>query len=479
MALGRRKREKQLAMWVAADEIARGPGNPFYVALNAMLAERGFDPHVERLCEKFYSNLGRPGVPPGVYFRMLLIGFFEGEASERRIDWRCQDSLTFREFLGYAMTQATPDHSTLSTIRRRIDVETHHEVFAWVLAGVSEAGLLSGKTVGIDATLLKANAAMRSIVRRDTGASYQQFLIDLAQASGIETPTREDLIKLDKTRKNKASNDDWVSPSDPDSRIAKMKDGSTHLAHKVEHATDLGPDGHGAILAVTLHPGDEGDCESIVETHEELVEVALDVREQGGEMSTPKEIVTDKGYHSNDSCVELKDRDVRTYISEPDRGERTWTDKKTGEVNTEARDAVYANRRRIKGERGKQLLKRRGEFSERPFAHLYETGAMRRIYLRGHPNILKRLLIHAAGFNLGLIMRHTFGVGKPRALQDGLTGVTAAFRAVVDGIFDRFFPIFGLLRARWSLQRVLRPLGTLRTTIWPKFPPSHHHHAAA
>ena len=291
---------------------------------------------------------------------------------------------------------------------------------------LAEEGLLKGKTIGVDATTLEANAAMRSIVRRDTGESYQEFLTRLAQASGIETPTREDLAKLDKQRKNKASNDDWESPSDPDARITKMKDGRTHLAHKAEHAVDMDT---GAIVAVTLQPADRGDTSSIEETlpvaADTLVEIIAD--EQAGSHLSEQvmvEAVADKGYHSNDVLTGVGQMVQRTYISEPDRGRRDWTDK------TDARDAVYANRRRIRGQRGKRLMKKRGELIERSFAHCYETGGMRRTWLRGHENILKRLLIHVAGFNLSLIMRKLMGRGTAREFQGLAARVFAAWRRV-------------------------------------------------
>jgi len=303
MAMERRRKERQGAFWIATDQVMGGPGRPFYRKLNEVFESRGFDRFVEGLCEKFYhEELGQPGIPPGMYFRMLLIGFFEGVDSERGIDWRCADSLTLREFLEYSLTKPTPDHSTLCTIRQRIHLETHRKVFAWVLALVAEEGLLKGKTLGIDATTLEANAAMRSIVRRDTGESYEQFLTALAQASGIETPTREALVKVDRTRKNKASNDDWVNPSDPDAKIAKMKDGPTHLAHKAEHAVDLET---GAIVGVTVQPAGRGDTTTVDETLSETFETLLDVREQGGAPELPSEVVADKGYHSNAVCTDL------------------------------------------------------------------------------------------------------------------------------------------------------------------------------
>jgi transposase len=328
----------------------------------------------------------------------MLIGYFEGIDSERGIAWRVGDSLGLRHFLGFALTDNVPDHSTISRTRRLIDLETHEAVFTWVLKRLAEADLLKGKTVGIDATTLEANAAMRSIVRRDTGESYEAFLTRLAAESGIETPTREDLAKLDKKRKKKASNDDWQNPNDPDARITKMKDGRTHLAHKAEHAVDLDS---GAVLSVTLQPADRGDTSSIAETlslaGDALVDVIADAS-AGSKVhdSVLAELVADKGYHSNDVLTEVGGMVGRTYISEPDRGRRNWKNKAA------AKRAVYANRRRIRGDHGKRLMRRRGERLERSFAHCYETGGMRRTHLCGHENILKRLLVHVAGFNLSL-----------------------------------------------------------------------------
>ena len=319
---------------------------------------------------------------------------------------------------------------------------------------LAESKLLKGKTVGIDATTLEANAAMRNIVRNDTGDSYEQFLTKLAQASGIATPTREDLAKIDKKRKNKASNDDWHNPNDPDAKITKMKDGRTHLAHKAEHAVDLDS---GAIVSVTLGPADRDDHQSIEATLEETFETLLDVREQGCEVDLPQEVVTDKGYHSNEVCTDIESMGVRGYLSEPARGRRVWTNRKTGKVKAAERDAVYANRRRICGRRGKALLRKRGELLERPFAHCYETGGMRRTHLRGHPNILKRLLIHVAGFNLGLLMRTVFGIGKPRSLQDGLAASILAFFAAFLGLLRPLVDPETLRRTRGAQLAPLKP----------------------
>jgi transposase len=417
-------------MWVATRDLPRSPGHPFYQRLNRALAANSFDQFVEAACRRFYApKLGRPGLPPGRYFRLMLLGYFEGLGSERGMAWRAADSLAIRSFLGLELDEAAPDHSTISRTRRLIDVETHERVFAWVLERLAKEGLLVGKTVGVDATTLEANAAMRSIVRRDTGAGYEEFLKGLAQASGIKTPTREALARLDRRRKRKASNDDWTSPSDPDAKITKMKDGRTHLAHKAEHAVDVDT---GAIVAVTVQGADEGDTSTIEKTLEEAEKQVDAVMEDDDQSDGLCEVVADKGYHSDRTMVELEGRGLRSYVSEPERGRRKWKDDATQE-------AVYANRRRIRGERGKRLQRMRGELIERPFAHLYETGGMRRTHLRGHTNILKRLLIHAAGFNLGLMMRAWLGIGTPRGLQGALhalLGALAPFKASLGDVLN-------------------------------------------
>ena len=441
--MGKRKNQRQEPLWVATTDLPASPGHPFYQRLNRILESHGFDGFVEGLCRRFYAaGVGRPSLPPGRYFRLMLLGYFEGLGSERGMAWRAADSLAIRSFLGLALDEGAPDHSTISRTRRLIDVETHQRVFTWVLQRLATEGLLVGKTVGIDATTLEANAAMRSIVRRDTGDSYEEFLVGLAKASGIKTPSREALARLDRKRKKKASNGDWMSPSDPDAKITKMKDGRTHLAHKAEHAVDVDT---GAIVAVTVQGADEGDTSTIAQTFEEAEEQldAVAEKAEGGRIHREglSEIVADKGYHSDRTLIELEDQGLRSYVSEPDRGRRKWKD-------VDAQMAVYANRRRIRGERGKRLHRLRGELLERPFAHLYETGGMRRTHLRGHTNILKRLLIHTAGFNLGLLLRTLFGMGTPRGLQGSVRAflrllhwLTAALGAVVEHLVAATRPL--------------------------------------
>src|ERR1039458_4471858 len=418
MAMSKRSgAEKQEDIWIAHTELAVAPGHPFYKRLNELLEGAGFDEFVEGLCARFYhARLGRPSLMPGVYFRALLVGYFEGIDSERGIAWRLADSLALRRFLRIGLDEWTPDHSTISRTRRLMDIDTHREVFSWVLGLVAERGLLKGQRMGIDATTLEANAAMRSIVRRDTGETYDEFLRGLAKASGIETPTREDLVRLDRKRKKRTSNKEWKSPADGDARSAKMKDGRTHLAHKAEHAVDMDT---GAVLGVTLQAADQGDTTTLNET---LCEAGMAVAEQVEReaelrpneapqvnVAGIEETVTDKGYHSGAVVKRMKAYGVRSYIPEKkQKARRNWAGKQAEQ------QAVYANRRRVRGEYGKSLLRRRGELVERSFAHCYETGAMRRCHLRGQENISKRQLIHVGAFNLSLILRQLLGAGTPR-----------------------------------------------------------------
>ena len=406
----------------------RSQSHPYYRAVNKVLGEKNFDRYAEKVCAKFYARkIGRPGLAPGVYFRCLLLGYFEGIDSERGIAWRAADSLSLRGFLGIPTSKTTPDHSTISRTRRLIDLETHQAIFTWALGVLDGAGLVKGKTIGVDGTTLEANAAMKSIVRRDDGRSYDEFLIDLAKASGIETPTREDLARIDRKRKKKGSNDDWFNPNDPDAKITKMKDSRTHMAHKEEHAVDMDT---GAVIAVTLQGANQGDTSTIEGTLEAAEQNLADAREHAGNESKMaddlEEIVGDKGYHSKAVILSLQLAGWRSYIAEPRRKRQHW------EGQDAEREAVYANRRRKNGERGKRLMRRRGEVIERTFAHAFETGGMRRTHLCCHGNIAKRLLIHIAGFNLGLLMRKRFGVGKPRCLQGRSAALWAALAMILD-----------------------------------------------
>jgi transposase len=442
MAMGRRQaRMRQEQLWTPTASLPVSASHPFYARLNRELDEKKFDEFAEAICEPFYAEtMGRPGLAPGIYFRLLMVGYFEGVDSERGIAWRASDSLSIRAFVRIALDESIPDHSTISRTRRLIDVETHQAVFQWVLQILAERNLLKGNTIGVDATTLEANAALRSIVRRDTGEQYNEFLTRLAKESGIETPTREELAKLDRKRKKKGSNEEWQHPHDPDARITKMKDGRTHLAHKAEHAVDMET---GAIVAVTVQAADEGDTSTIVETvaqaGEQIAEMAAETNnEEVGERVNPegpREVVTDKGYHSKKVVSDLGEAGVRTYCAEPKRGRQQWRGQQREQ------QAVYANRRRVRGERGKLLLRQRGEKLERWNEHLYDRGGMRRVHLRGRINILKRLAVHAGAANLGLLMRKLFGVGTPKGLQGKRRGAFYRIAGINQRLSSRWRPI--------------------------------------
>ncbi len=416
MGIGQRE-PKQGAFWVATQDLPKSPGHPFYEKLNALLREAEFDPWVEDLCAPYYAEgVGRRSIPPGNYFRMLFAGYFEGIDSQRGIAWRFKDSLSLRAFLGLLPGEDSPDHSSLTVIRQRLPVEVHELVFAKGLEVVKVHGLVQGKTVAGDTTTLEANAAMKSIVRKGTGDDWKQYLKQLAAEAGLENPTEEELRRFDRKRPGKkVSNDDWESPTDPDSRIAKMKDGTTHLAYKAEHVVDLDTD---VVLAATVHPGDRADGDSLPES---LVAAETNLIRAGSETAI-QEVVADKGYHKAETLAQIEGWGIRTYIPEPERkAQRRWTDKPA-----EWRDAVYGNRRRCSGQHGRKLQRRRSEHVERSFAHLCETGGARRTWIRGLPEVAKRYLMQAAAHNLGVMMRKLFGVGTPRALQ-GLTALLGSF----------------------------------------------------
>src|SRR3954469_22482684 len=406
MALGR-QRERQTEMLVSWSDMARSPGHAFYDKLEAVLIASEFDRFVETRCATAYApRRGRPSVPPGRYFRMLLVGYFEGIDSERGLEWRCADSLSLREFLRLCERERVPDHSWLSRTRSRLAVEIHDKIFTWVLERLAEHGLIKGERIGIDASTMEANAALRTIVRRDSGEGYREMLRRMAKESGIETPTADELVRLDRNRKGKKlSNADWESRTDPDARIAKLKDGRTHLAYKPEHAMDLDT---GAVVAAEVHPADQGDTTTLPET---LASAATHLAgvDAAPTPDDPAELVADKGYHSRAGLKELEDGPWKSRVRASARdGFLRW------QGDDAARRAVYNNRARLLSEVARQAFRLRAELVERAFALILDRGGMRRVWLRGRENLHKRYLIHVAGYNLGLIMRLLTGAGTPR-----------------------------------------------------------------
>jgi transposase len=414
MAMGRRKQDRQEALFVSAQNLPKSAGHPFYRALNRLLAEAEFDRWIETRCAQYYEQedkRGQPSIPPGVYFRMLLVGYFEGIDSQRGIAWRCADSLALREFLGTPLDEQTPDHSTLTNTRKRLPEEVFDEVFQYVLRLAIQKKLLSGKTVGVDSTTLEANAAMKSIVRRDTGENWKEYVTRLMHEEGVieadQEPSDEEVRRYDKGRKGKkVSNEEWVSATDPESRITQLKDGRTHLAYKAEHVVDLESD---LVLAAEVYQATRADTQTLVDS---VMEAQIHVQAAGG-AGAIAEVVADKGYHAA-ATLELADANsFRTYIPEPKRVHpRSWTEKPA-----DYQRCVRNNRRRVKRAKSKRLQRRRSERCERTFAHICETGGMRRSWLRGLENVSKRYRIAAAAHNLGRILRSLLGIGKPRALQ--------------------------------------------------------------
>jgi transposase len=406
MAMGRQA-DRQGDLMVTWSEMPRSPGHVFYDRLQEVLVGAGFDGFVEDACRAYYARtMGAPSVPPGRYFRMHMVGYFEGIDSERGIEWRCSDSLSLREFLRLETTDRVPDHSWLSKTRGRLPHEVHERIFGWVLALIAERGLVRGERIGIDASTMEANAALRAIVRRDTGEGYREMLERMAQESGIATPTAEALIGLDRKRTGKRlSNEEWVSRTDLEARIARMKDGTTHLAYKPEHAIDLDT---GAVIAAEVHAADEGDTTTLTGT---LDAARRNLTNVGAPPSSddPAECVADKGYHSRAVLTDLDEGPWKTRIAEPQRqGVSRW------HGDQDARRAVYNNRVRLRSAVGKQAIRKRAELVERSFAHILDRGGLRRTWLRGRENVHKRYLIHVAGHNLGLLMRLLIGAGTPK-----------------------------------------------------------------
>ena len=410
MAMGR-EGDRQGDLMVSWAEMPRSPGHVFYDRLQEVLLAGGFDRFVETVCQPYYAaTMGAPSVPPGRYFRMHMVGYFEGIASERGIAWRCSDSLALRDFLRLESREKVPDHSWLSKTRGRLSHEVHETVFGWVLQLVAEHGLVRGQRIGVDASTMEANAALRTIVRREDGRSYREMLTQMARESGIETPTTDDLVRLDRARKGKTlSNKEWTSKTDPEARIAKLKDGRTRLAYKPEHAVDLDT---GIVVAAELHPADQGDTTTIAGTLAAAEENLAPI-DAAPTAEEPSELVADKGYHSRAVLKDLDGGVWKTRIAEPrPRGFLRW------HGDDKARAAVYANRTRLGSGVGKQAMRRRGEIVERSFAHILDRGGLRRTWLRGRENVHKRYLIHVAGHNLGILMRLLIGAGTPKEAAD-------------------------------------------------------------
>lgn len=426
MGMGRREVERQGTLWLATSDAPQGPRHVFYEKLNSVLAEAGFDEWIEELCRPFYAETGRRGIPPGVYFRMLYIGYFEGIDSQRGIAWRCEDSLSLKRFLGYEPFDETPDHSSLSRIRGRLPLEVFHAVHLFVLEVLRDHKLLDGTLVGVDSTLLEANAAMKSIVRKDSGEDWEQYVTRLAAEEGVEIQSKADLIRYDKDRnkrgKKKVSNDEWESPADPDARIARMKDGRTHLAYKAEHVVDLQTE---AIIEAEVYHANQADTATLVPS---LQQAQQHLDKSTGLLCDINKVVADKGYHAANTlqeCGHVGCLRPKTYIPEPQRKtEWDWSKRTDAE-----RRAVTNNRHRTQRDYGRRLQRQRSEVVERSFAHVCETGGGRRTWLRGLDEVRKAHLLRAVAHNLGLVLRKLLGSGKVRQFAALWSRISASVKA--------------------------------------------------
>jgi len=411
MAIGKRKKPKQQPLWIAHSDLAPRGGHPFYTRLNRLLDDDGFDAWLERDCAPYFSEVGRPSIPPGVYFRMLFIGYLEGFASERAIAWHCCDRMSLREFLGYQLHEKTPDHSSFTVWRQRLPLEFYNTVFQRILCMVHRHGLVDAYATGVDSTTLEANASLRRLARKDTGATYREYVKELMREAGEDPNDAAAVVRFDKKRKDKKlSNREWQSETDPDSRIARMKDGTTHLAYKSEHAIDLTT---GAMLVIKVYPADQGDTASVEDTLETAEDNLASLGDEPPELLC---VVTDKGYHQADLIRNLNaDKGLTTYIPE-----RRSDQRRHWHGDAESCREFHGNRRRTRGNEGKRLGRLRSELVERSFAMFKRSGNLGRMTLRGLENVNKRCLVHAAAYNLGLVMRAIFGQGTPKGMADAL-----------------------------------------------------------
>lgn len=420
--------DTQQSLWLPTAEIVSTPAGGFYQKLDEALSSFGFGDRVRALCEPFYctdeSVGGRPGIDPEVYFKMLLVGFFEDISSERGIATRCGDSLSIRQFLHYSLTETTPHHSSFTRIRQRLDDSVYDDVFGLILAALKEQNLLKGKNIAIDASTIEANASLKSLEHRMTGEAYRQYVKRLAKEAGVDTDDPAAVSRFDKKRPGrKTSNKDWQNPHDPDAKIGPTKRGSMRMIYKPEHIVDLDT---GAILDVDIRPGDEADTHELaakIFSAEERVNGAL-----GNDPDTKlfESATGDKGYYSVAELRELYAEGIRINVKDP------IDNRRLDKLSDEDRAVVESARHTTSSESGKDLMKRRGMHLERSFAHILDDGGGRRTTLRGRSNILKRYRIQAMGMNLSLLMRALIGVGTPKqALATAFSAIETMICAVV------------------------------------------------
>ncbi len=419
-----KKKAPQSELWIATNQLARPAKSAFYSKLDQTLDSFGFAQKVRPLCAPAYdqSGTGRPGIDPVVYFKMIMIGFFENLPSERAIASRCADSISIREFLHYELSEETPDHSSLSLIRQRLSGPVYEEVFKIVLGALQQHGLLKGKHLGIDSSVMEANASLRALVNRNTGEQYWEYVKGLAKESGVDPNDADAVRKFDRKRPKKMSNKDWKNPHDPDAKIGPKKDGATDMIYKPETVVDLDT---GTITSAQILLGDQTDAQDASTRLLEPQKTINQVRGDQEDLLTIKTVTADKGYYDIGEAKILQSEGIKTVISDPVANRRL---DKLGEEDLEA---VKAARRSAKSKYGKNLLRRRGMHLERPFAHILDCGGMRRATLRGRENLAKRFKLAAAFYNLSQLMRKLIGFGTPKQMEAGRGGGLWAFFGIL------------------------------------------------
>ena len=406
---GNKEKAAQPEFWVATQQLPKSPKSTFYSKLDETLESFEFAAKVRQLCAPAYkqTGTGRPGIDPVVYLKMIMVGFFEDLPSERAIAARCADSMSIRAFLNYELDEKTPDHSTFTIIRQRLGLEIYERIFTLTLQALREHGLLRGKNLGIDSSVIEANASLRALVHRNTEEQYWDYVKRLAAENGIDPDDTAAVRKFDRHRPGKGSNQEWVNPHDPDAKIGRTKDGATDMIYKPEAVVDLDT---GAIVQAQVHTGDQADHKEMATR---VLEAQQNINKAAGEKLdtlTVNTVTSDKGYYAVNELQALQQEDIRTVIADP------IDTRRLDKLEPDQKKAVQAAQRSVKSKSGKDLLRRRGMHIERSFAHILDCGGMRRTTLRGWENLNKRFKLAAAVYNLSQLMRKLFGIGTPKQL---------------------------------------------------------------
>lgn len=409
----------QSEFWVATHQLPQTPKATFYARLDETLESFGFAEKVRALCAPAYkqNRAGRPGIDPVVYLKMIMIGFFEDLPSERAIAARCADSMSIRAFLNYSLEEKTPDHSTFTVIRQRLGLEIYQEIFTLTVQALREHGLLRGKNLGIDSSVIEANASLRALVHRNTEEQYWDYVKRLAAENGIDPNDSNAVRRFDRQRPGKGSNQEWQNPHDPDAKIGRTKDGATDMIYKPETVVDLDT---GAIVHAEVHPADQADHKEMATR---LLEAQQTINQASGEeldTLTVKSVTADKGYYVVSELQVLQQEGIRTVICD------SINNRRVGKLEAEEQRVVRGAKRSVRSKSGKELLRRRGMHIERGFAHMLDAGGMRQTTLRGWENLNKRFKLAAAFYNLSQLMRKLFGFGTPKQLAAALNGAAKA-----------------------------------------------------